>query len=201
MIDVDLRFQRSEILTRLYRKCFHLFVNDCISEFHDQNRYFFAIISLFFSNLLFHEQNRCFSQSHRLTYNNTLQIIKLQSQLQHTINWFHYFVWHHRFFNCELIMNWPGCLSGLKVKYTDTELILHAGQYSIPLPYLVSVGRFYRSRKMQDVAEFAFYEFFRDLWCHGKAATSSSGFIENSATSEVAESAGRPVLNREVAIG
>ena len=39
-----------------------------------------------------------------------------------------------------------------------------------------------------------FYEFFRDLWRHGKAATSSSGFIENSATSEVAESAGRPVL-------
>ena len=67
-------------------------------------------------------------------------------------------------------------------------------------------GRFYRwrnsarSRKMQDVAEFAFYEFLRDLWRHGKAATSSSGFIENSATSEVAESAGRPVLNREVAI-
>ena len=40
-----------------------------ISKFRDQNRYFFVIISLFFSKLLFHEQNRCFSQSHRLTNN------------------------------------------------------------------------------------------------------------------------------------
>ena len=56
--------------------------------------------------------------------------------------------------------------------------------------------------RSQDIAEFAFYEFSVTSDVTEKPPpTSSSGFIENSAISEVAKSARRPTLNSEVAIG